>query len=75
MSSADASCHTVVFESPAEYPSAAELRTALEKGSDDVKFDTLRKIIISTMNGNPQARFLERILIHPAEEMKYSQLS
>lgn len=55
MSSADSSCYTVVFESSAEYPSASELRQSLEKGSDEVKIDTLRKIIISTINGNPQA--------------------
>jgi hypothetical protein len=54
MSSSDPSCYTVVFESSAEYPSAAELRLGLEKGSDEVKIDTLRKIIISTINGNPQ---------------------
>ncbi|KAG5636537.1 hypothetical protein H0H81_007704 [Sphagnurus paluster] len=55
MSSSDSSCYTVVFESSAEYPSAAELRSGLEKGSDEVKLDTLRKIVISTINGNPQA--------------------
>lgn len=55
MSTSDPSCHTIVFESSAEYPSAQELRSALEKGSDEVKIDTLRKIIISTINGNPQA--------------------
>jgi hypothetical protein len=55
-SSSDSSCYTIVQESTAEYPSAAELRQGLEKGSDDVKIDTLRKIIISTINGNPQVR-------------------
>ena len=54
MSSSDSSCYTVVFESSAEYPSAAELRSGLEKGSDEVKIDTLRKIIVSTINGNSQ---------------------
>jgi hypothetical protein len=58
MSSSDPSCYTVVFESNAEYPSASELRSSLEKGSDEVKLDTLRKIIISTINGNPQASYL-----------------
>jgi len=53
-SSSDSSCYTVVFESTAEYPSPAELRAGLEKGSDEVKIDTLRKIIVSTINGNPQ---------------------
>jgi coatomer subunit beta len=54
MTSLDSSCHVVVFESSAEYPSATELRSGLEKGSDEVKIDTLRKIIVSTINGNPQ---------------------
>ena len=50
--SADTSCYTVVFEDSSESPSTQELRSGLEKGSDEVKFDTLRKIIISTINGN-----------------------
>ncbi|CAA7265013.1 unnamed protein product [Cyclocybe aegerita] len=52
MSSSDPSCHTIVFESSAEVPSPSELRSALEKGSDELKIDTLRKIIVSTINGN-----------------------
>ena len=54
MSSSDPNCYTVVFDSTVDYPSAQELRQSLEKGSDEVKIDTLRKIIISTINGNPQ---------------------
>ena len=56
MASAESSCYTLVFEDPSETPSTSELRTALQKGSDEVKFDTLRKIIVSTINGNPQVR-------------------
>ena len=56
MASAESSCYTLVFEDPSETPSTSELRTALQKGSDEVKFDTLRKIIVSTINGNPQER-------------------
>lgn len=55
-SSSDSTCYTVVFDNSSEYPSASDLRSALQKGSDEVKIDTLRKIIISTINGNPQAR-------------------
>ncbi|RDB21726.1 Coatomer subunit beta [Hypsizygus marmoreus] len=62
MSSSDSSCYTVIFESSAEYPSAAELRSALEKGSDEAKIDTLRKIIISTINGNPQPTLMMPII-------------
>ena len=54
MSSPEASCYTVVTEDNTETPSTQDLRTALQKGSDEVKLDTLRKIIVSTVNGNPQ---------------------
>ncbi|ESK83897.1 coatomer subunit beta [Moniliophthora roreri MCA 2997] len=62
MTSSDLSCYTVVFESSIEYPSASELRQALEKGSDEVKIDTLRKIIVSTINGNPQPTLMMPII-------------
>ncbi|TFK38623.1 coatomer protein [Crucibulum laeve] len=61
-SSSDSSCYTVVFESSAEYPSAAELRSGLEKGSDEVKIETLRKIIISTINGNHQPALMMPVI-------------
>lgn len=53
-SSAETSCYTVVFEDTTESPSTQELRASLEKGTDDVKIDTLRRIIVATINGNPQ---------------------
>ncbi|KAF5352861.1 hypothetical protein D9756_006222 [Leucocoprinus leucothites] len=62
MSASDPSCHTVVFESSAEYPSVQELRSGLEKGSDEVKIETLRKIITSTINGNPQPTLMMPII-------------
>ncbi|KIY64902.1 coatomer protein [Cylindrobasidium torrendii FP15055 ss-10] len=62
MSSSDSSCYTVVFESGGEYPITQELRTALEKGSDEVKLDTLRRIVISTMNGNSQPALMMPII-------------
>ncbi|KAF9654103.1 coatomer protein [Thelephora ganbajun] len=60
--SADASCYTVVFEDSSESPSVQELRSGLEKGSDEVKFDTLRKIIVSTINGNTLPQLLMPII-------------
>lgn len=56
MSPQETPCYTVVFEDSSESPTTQELRDGLQKGSDDVKFDTLRKIIVSTINGNPQVR-------------------
>ena len=55
---AEPPCYTVVNEAIGEYPSASDLRNSLQKGSDEVKLDTLRKIIVSTINGNHQVRFV-----------------
>jgi coatomer subunit beta len=55
MSTSDAACYTVVFEDSSEMPSTQDLRNTLQKGSDEVKLETLRTIIISTVNGNPLA--------------------
>lgn len=46
-------CYTIVREDTSEGPSSQELRNALQKGTDEVKLDTLRTIIVSTLNGNP----------------------
>jgi coatomer subunit beta len=55
MSTAEATCFTVVLEDASEQqPTTQELKQALEKGSDAVKLDTLRKIIIAALNGSPQ---------------------
>jgi hypothetical protein len=54
--SSESPCYTVVFDSSSESPSLQELRAGLEKGSDEVKIDTLRKILVSTINGNPHVR-------------------
>lgn len=35
-----------------------DLRAALEKGTDELKLDTLRRIIVSTLNGQPQVRYV-----------------
>jgi hypothetical protein len=54
MSSAETPCYTVVFEDSSEHPTTQELKSALERGSEEVKIDTLRKILVQAINGNPQ---------------------
>lgn len=55
-STSDAASFTLVWDNASdEMPSTQDLRHALEKGSDDVKLDTLRRIITATLNGSPQA--------------------
>lgn len=55
MSNTDPLSYTVVSsDHRGESPSTQELRQALEKGSDEVKLETLRTIVVATLNGNPQ---------------------
>ncbi len=54
LASVDSACRTVVYDGHLDSLTTLELRTALEKGTDEVKLDTLRSIIVSTMNGNSQ---------------------
>jgi hypothetical protein len=56
MSIQEAACYTVVYEDSSESLSTQDLRNALQKGSDEVKIDTLRKIIVLTISGNAQVR-------------------
>ena len=58
MAGAEAPCYTIVFEDATESATTQELRSALEKGSDAVKLETLRKIIVSTINGNSMVSYL-----------------
>ncbi|KAG6380555.1 adaptin N terminal region-domain-containing protein [Boletus reticuloceps] len=69
-------CYTVVFEDTAETPSTQELRSVLEKGSDEDKLDTLRRIIVATINGNPQPTLLMPIIqyIMPSKHKQLKKL-
>ena len=58
MANSDPSCFTVVWEDTSELPSTQELRQSLEKGSDEVKLDTLRRIIVASLNGSPQVSII-----------------
>lgn len=57
-SSADPSSFTIVWEDASEVPTTQELRQGLEKGSDEVKLETLRRIITVTLGGSPQVCFV-----------------
>ncbi|GAB1525681.1 coatomer subunit beta [Rhizoctonia solani] len=59
---AEQTCYTVVREDTSEGPTSQELRNALQKGTDETKLETLRTIIISTLNGNPHSKQLKKML-------------
>ncbi|KZT30989.1 coatomer protein [Neolentinus lepideus HHB14362 ss-1] len=76
MSSAEATCYTIVHEDFTESPTTQELRNALQKGSDEVKLETLRRIITSTINGNPQPQLLMPIIqyVMPSKNKQLKKL-
>lgn len=53
-------CYTIVNDDSlldsGSAPSIPDLRNALQKGSDEVKLDTLRKVIVGTLNGQNYVR-------------------
>jgi len=44
-------CYTIIHDDLVDAPSSQELRNALQKGSDEVKLETMRRIIVGTLNG------------------------
>ena len=48
---ASATCYTIVHDDLVDAPTSQELRNALQKGSDEVKLETMRMIIVGTLNG------------------------
>lgn len=54
MSSPESISFTFVSDDGSEVPTTQDFRNALQKGSDEVKCDTIRKIIVATLNGSPQ---------------------
>jgi coatomer subunit beta len=45
-------CYAIIHDDLVESPNANELRNALQKGSDEVKLETMRRIIVGTLNGH-----------------------
>lgn len=73
---ADALSFTFVADDGSETPSTQDLRNGLQKGSDEVKIETLKKIINATLNGNPQATLLMPVIQYcmPSKDKRLKKL-
>lgn len=49
-------------DNAADIPTMSELRTQLEKGSDDTKVETMKKILTIMLNGDPLPQLLMHII-------------
>ncbi|KAF9422277.1 coatomer subunit beta [Podila epigama] len=64
MSTADA-CYTIIHQSDADEEIRPEtLRQRIEKGSDEVKIETMRKIIFTMLNGDPLNSLLMPVIMN-----------
>lgn len=54
-------CYTLVHQDDAtEQPTLQDFQRALEKGSDEVRIQTMQKLLIIMLNGDP----MEKLLLH-----------
>ena len=58
----DQSYSLVHLDNTADQPSQQDLKTQLEKGSDETKVDTMRKILVIMLNGDPMPNLLMHII-------------
>ncbi|EEH17898.1 hypothetical protein PABG_00461 [Paracoccidioides brasiliensis Pb03] len=49
-------------DNPADQPTLQDLKTQLEKGTDESKIDTMRRILIVMLNGDPMPQLLMHII-------------
>lgn len=49
-------------DNAADQPTVQELKTQLEKGTDESKMDTMRKILTVMLNGDPMPQLLMHII-------------
>ncbi|CAH1759392.1 14622_t:CDS:10 [Entrophospora sp. SA101] len=56
-------CYTVIHQDDSsEQPSLQELKTALEKGSEEAKIETMKKILVTMLNGDPLPQLLMHVI-------------
>lgn len=49
-------------DNTADQPTLQELKTQLEKGTDEAKMDTMRRILVVMLNGDPMPQLLMHII-------------
>ncbi|ODV92275.1 hypothetical protein CANCADRAFT_84497 [Tortispora caseinolytica NRRL Y-17796] len=69
-------CYTVVRDLGSQQISVSEAKTNLEKGTDDVKIDTMRKILITMLNGDSLPQLLMDVIrfVMPSKNKELKRL-
>lgn len=72
----DSSYSLVHQDNLSDVPSMSELRTQLEKGTDDSKCETMKRILTIMLNGDPMPQLLMHIIrfVMPSKDKKLKKL-
>src|SRR2546429_468182 len=56
-------CYTIIHQDDStDQPSLQELKSALEKGSEEVKIETMKKILVTMLNGDKLPQLLMQVI-------------
>ncbi|CAG8439119.1 9991_t:CDS:10 [Ambispora gerdemannii] len=56
-------CYTIIHQDDsADQPSLQDLKSALEKGSEEVKIETMKKILVTMLNGDQLPQLLMQVI-------------
>ena len=58
-------------DNAADVPTMSELRTQLEKGTDESKVETMKRILTIMLNGDPMPQLLMHIIRFVAPVLRY----
>ncbi len=72
----DSSYSLVHQDNLSDVPSMSELRTQLEKGTDESKCETMKRILTIMLNGDPMPQLLMHIIrfVMPSKDKKLKKL-
>lgn len=73
----DSAPYTLIYDStPNDKPSAQEFKNLLEKGSDDVKIDAMKRLLVIMINGEPMTQLLMHIIrfVMPSKNKELKKL-
>ena len=70
-------CYTIIHQDDSqEQPSLQELKTALEKGSEEAKIETMKRILVTMLNGDSLPQLLMQVIrfVMPSKNKQLKKL-
>ncbi|RUP49758.1 adaptin N terminal region-domain-containing protein [Jimgerdemannia flammicorona] len=70
-------CYTIIHQDDTtDQPSLQEFKTSFEKGSDEAKIETMKKLLITMLNGDPMNQLLMHVIrfVMPSKNKQLKKL-